>query len=413
MKSAGNERSNSAWPRCGAPHWAKGMQPESNQASITSGTRRKTPGIPGSLPGHVVDPRLVHPQMRRQRRILLAGGVERVERARIARQDLRHGRGRLDLAGDVVDPEIQRRPPEALPGQRPVDVVAQEVAEATVADVRRQPLDPGVVRQRLLDEGGGAHVPRRPRVLDQRILLGTPAEGVVVAVALGVPEEPALRELPLQVPVAGLDPAAGMGLRRDGRIEAAVGTDRAEQRKRRIALALAAEDVEVDLAKGRRDVDDARASVELHEIRRHHAPAAFGALAVRIPVERRPVALTHESGAGHRSLDGELAADLGGQRFHQGLRHDQPLLSVAQDGVGDVRPDRCKRVRRKRPGRRRPGQERRARVVTEGEPDVDRRVVHRLVALPHLGGGECRPALGPPPHDLVSLVEQAALEELG
>ena len=42
MKSAGNgPRNRSAEPgRCGNPHWAKGMAPESNQQSITSGTRR-------------------------------------------------------------------------------------------------------------------------------------------------------------------------------------------------------------------------------------------------------------------------------------------------------------------------------------------------------------------------------------
>ena len=40
MKSAGKLRSNSCAFLCGQPHWAKGIEPESNQASITSGTRR-------------------------------------------------------------------------------------------------------------------------------------------------------------------------------------------------------------------------------------------------------------------------------------------------------------------------------------------------------------------------------------
>src|ERR1700733_874955 len=40
MNCAGNERSNAASPRHGAPCRANGIEPESHQASITSGTRR-------------------------------------------------------------------------------------------------------------------------------------------------------------------------------------------------------------------------------------------------------------------------------------------------------------------------------------------------------------------------------------
>jgi hypothetical protein len=48
MKSAGNWAANSSCPACGQPHWAKGMAPESNQQSITSGTRRiRAPGTNG------------------------------------------------------------------------------------------------------------------------------------------------------------------------------------------------------------------------------------------------------------------------------------------------------------------------------------------------------------------------------
>ncbi len=40
MKSAGKASRNASSPWCGKPHCANGMQPESNQQSITSGTRR-------------------------------------------------------------------------------------------------------------------------------------------------------------------------------------------------------------------------------------------------------------------------------------------------------------------------------------------------------------------------------------
>src|SRR3954454_16380430 len=49
MNCAGEDASNSAWLRYGAPHWANGMDPESYQASITCGTRRKVPSSPGSV----------------------------------------------------------------------------------------------------------------------------------------------------------------------------------------------------------------------------------------------------------------------------------------------------------------------------------------------------------------------------
>ncbi len=43
MKSAGNWSRKRSTLRWGKPHWAKGMLPESNQQSMTSGTRRIVP----------------------------------------------------------------------------------------------------------------------------------------------------------------------------------------------------------------------------------------------------------------------------------------------------------------------------------------------------------------------------------
>src|SRR5580693_3547666 len=39
MKSAGKWSSNCVVPSCGAWYWANGIEPESNQTSMTSGTR--------------------------------------------------------------------------------------------------------------------------------------------------------------------------------------------------------------------------------------------------------------------------------------------------------------------------------------------------------------------------------------
>src|ERR1700730_613819 len=47
MNWAGYDASNSARPRHGAPNWANGIEPESYQTSITSGTRRASPSHEG------------------------------------------------------------------------------------------------------------------------------------------------------------------------------------------------------------------------------------------------------------------------------------------------------------------------------------------------------------------------------
>src|SRR3954470_19783819 len=49
MNCAGYDASNSALLRCGAPHWANGIDPESYQASITWRTRRYVPSSPGTV----------------------------------------------------------------------------------------------------------------------------------------------------------------------------------------------------------------------------------------------------------------------------------------------------------------------------------------------------------------------------
>ena len=51
-------------------------------------------------------------------------------------------------------------------------------------------------------------------------------------------------------------------------------------------------------------------------------------------------------------------------------------------------------------------------LVNQRKADVDARVGHLAVALADLAAAQRRAALGPPPDDLVALVEQAAVEEV-
>ena len=65
-------------------------------------------------------------------------------------------------------PEGQRRPPEPVAGQRPVDVVLQPVAEAAVLDVLGMPADGLVLAQQVGPAVRRAREPRRLRPVDER-----------------------------------------------------------------------------------------------------------------------------------------------------------------------------------------------------------------------------------------------------
>ena len=184
MKSAGKLRSNCSRPRCGKPHCANGMHPESNQQSMTSGTRRIVPrgtfaqgNVTWSIHGlWTIRCSLRVGSMRLARR-------ESVERSRISRFDLGDARRRVHVFGlPVADPDVERRSPVALARERPVDVVGEEVAEAAFFDVLGEPMDCAVVGDRAIDDRGRADVPGRARVLDERVVVRAPAERVVVAV---------------------------------------------------------------------------------------------------------------------------------------------------------------------------------------------------------------------------------------
>ena len=114
-------------------------------------------------------------------------------------------------------PQRQGRAPVAGPGQRPVDVVGQPVAEAAVADVLGAPADAGVLGQQPVLDRRGPGVPGGQRVVDQR-RAAAPAVRVGVGVGLGPPQQPPPAQVLDQVGVGRLDePAgqpAGLGRRR-------------------------------------------------------------------------------------------------------------------------------------------------------------------------------------------------------
>ncbi len=91
-------------------------------------------------------------------------------------------------------PDRQRGAPVAAAGERPVDVVVQPVAVAAVLDRLGVPVGVLVLAEQAVLDLGGADVPRRLGVVDER---GVAAPAVRVAVLVGhVPEQqPALGQV--------------------------------------------------------------------------------------------------------------------------------------------------------------------------------------------------------------------------
>ena len=170
----GTARSNLSWFSNGACHWANGIEPESNQTSITSGTRRS-----GSPPvGDGISTSSTYGR---------CGSSSSHARELLAAR--RRSRRQTRLAG-LVAPDRQRRAPVALAPERPVDVVLQPAPEAAVLDVLGVPVDGLVGRQQPVLDRGRADVPGRLGVVEQR-RAAAPAVRVGVQQALGAEQPPA------------------------------------------------------------------------------------------------------------------------------------------------------------------------------------------------------------------------------
>ena len=384
--------------------------------------------------GDGVDVGLVHPEIVREAGV---GGLGLREHVNALHAGLAKERGvrghRLGPARRLAHPDRQRCAPVPLAGEGPVDVGLKEVAEAAALDVLREPLDPVVVGQHLVAELTRADEPALPRILDQGIGVGPPTEGVVVHVLLLMNEQPTGPQVAGDVAVAVLhEPPAphpkGIG-------ERAVGGDGVEQpwaSARREPGLLGEEDGVVDLAEGRRDVNDARAAVGGHEVGRDDPPGGGlrAAGGERSPLQRPGGSVGIEGGEVGAANEGgarkplerfklllELLAEARGEwcgddvfrRLGDAGFPDHHVLQIGFHG--------SKLVRGERPGGGRPGDEaaggRRAGVIEQRKRHVHARVGDLLVALPNLAAGKSRAPLRPPPDDLVPLVEQPAVEEIG
>ena len=167
----------------------------------------------------------------------------------------------------LAPPDGQGRAPVPVPGQGPVDVVLQPVAEAAVLDVVGVPVDVLVLPQEVRAVVRRAHEPRRLGPVDER-RPAPPAVGVGVGVRLLPHQQAPGGQVVDDRPVGVLHPHAGP--RRHVGPEGAVGTDRVEDRQ-----VVGPGRVHVVGAEGGRQVDDARPVLGRHE-RRRPPPAGPG-----------------------------------------------------------------------------------------------------------------------------------------
>jgi hypothetical protein len=347
-----------------------------------------------------------------ERRVVDVGLVRVLERAARARLEIGEGADRSRVAV-LAAPDRQRRAPVALARDRPVDVVLQPLAEAAGLDVLRVPVDGVVGGQQPVAQLGRADVPRRLGVVEQR-RAAAPAVRVGVQVGLGAQQPPTRAQVLHQVGVGVLDEAAGV--RADPLVVGAVRAHGVDD----VQPLLGAEP-EVVLAERDRGVHDARAVLGRDEVAGQDGVALLAVLRTCDERERRLVA-----GADHVApveAVGDVHAACARGRSPLGIAEhalDQRLgehVAVGRAHVRQVRVDRDRGVRDERPRRRGPDQQHVALAQRTGrlhdrELHVDGRVLDVPVALRDLVRGERGAVARAIRHDLVALVEQAALPQL-
>ena len=308
------------------------------------------------------------------------------------------------IARDIIDPDRQRRAPDAVPGDGPVDGVLDPVAEAAVLDVLRHPPHFVVACPQIVGEIGDAHEPGRHRPIDERrvgavavrvavhddIALVQAAGVVQVAddVGVGLLDEPVAKVADL------FGELAGHGYRAHERFDPGL-----------------SQHAVVVLAEGRGLVHQARALVRGDVVVGDDDERAPFGLGLEV-VEQRPVAAPHEVGTLDARLDGQ-------RRVFLAIRIEPRLGQVERSssvGVGDlhvvdVRADAHREVGRQGPRRGGP-RCKRGIFVLELKKDGDRRILNVHVVLARFEVGEHGFKRGGHGHHLEALVDQPLVPEL-
>ena len=267
----------------------------------------------------------------------------------------------------AIGPDGQRRAPEAFARERPIDVVLKPVAEASVADRFRHPVDGLVQLRHAVPEPAGLDEPRVLRVVDQRVA-GAPPVRIVVQKTFGAVHEAAFFEQRDEDRIGVLEELPRHGFHR--RHETAIETDAMHD-----GQAVLPTQLEVVLAIRRRAVHDAGTFLDGDEVGR---PNLTDRAVGRQVVEQSRVADPRQVGALDPLLDRVFGAAQRG--LDQGLGKDQGLVPDARVDVVDIGVRRERQVRRECPWRGRPDEEGCAMFVLDWKAYVDRGIVDFPVA---------------------------------
>ena len=310
------------------------------------------------------------------------------------------------LVAALADPHRQGRAPVALAGERPVDDVVQEVAEAAVLDVLRHPVDGLVVGHQLVVHGGHLDEPAAARVVDQRGV-AAPAEGIVVL------EHRRGDQLAFAFQLLQDD---GIGLLDEGALPGgllahlALGRDQLEH-----GDVVVAAHARVILTEGGGDVHDAgtvgHGDVAVGDDLPGVARVGHVAQCSHLEVEQRLIFDAHQRTAGEGGLVGNLNA-LAQNLLDQRVAHDDGAALVVELRVGLVGVDAQRHVAGQGPGGGGPCVNVGVLLILDLEAHHGGAFLHQLVALGDLVAGEGGAAAGAVGNDLVALVQQALLADL-
>ena len=192
--------------------------------------------------------------------------------ARLCQEFLVAGNG-FHLSCLLANPNRQRSSPISFPRESPVNVRRQEVSKASVFYMVRQPIDLLVVRDHLVFKLSRFHEPAATWILDQRILVSSPAEWIVVQILIEQQQPPAFSDLTSQIFICFLNPASFIWSCFVG--ELAVGTDSADQlgAVRFEAFLLRHQQFVINLAECRSDMHNARSAIGRDEVRWTNVPS--------------------------------------------------------------------------------------------------------------------------------------------
>ncbi len=346
----------------------------------------------GGLPGHGIDLGLVQIQGVIARH--LVAGIRPQFGDRADDHDI--------VRVGIVDPDRQRRAPVAMPRERPVHIVGQPIAETPRADMWRMPIDLVVIGHQPVLVRLGGHEPGLDRIVHEWRALA-PVVRVIVNRHVLCKEPAALLEITRQRLVGVLEPLAAHQWEIGP--EMPVVLHRIENRQtgsNRYPIIVAAE--------RRRHMHDAGAVLGRDEITGDDTPGIGCAGELAHEIEGRTIARADQFRAleGRDDLGGlaQRGRDtVGGQNIARPLVRGTHIVDIRRHGQPGIGWDR--------PGRGGPRQQRHIRLLLEEELDRDRRILNLLVAETHLMRGQHRTRTRRIPMDLVALVEQALLVELG